>query len=60
MVWLLLWLTPRLLFSLAALFSQFVDSNSQLWEKTLMALIAGTVDMLWYMLMAVVISHSTH
>ncbi len=50
---------PKIIIFFAALFSQFVDSNSQLWEKTLLALIAGTVDMLWYMLMAVVISHPT-
>lgn len=50
---------PKIIIFFSALFSQFVDSNSQLWEKSLLALIAGTVDMLWYMLMAVVISHST-
>ncbi len=47
---------PKIIIFFSALFSQFVDANSQLWEKTLMALIAGTVDMLWYMLMAIVIS----
>lgn len=49
---------PKIIIFFSALFSQFVDSNSQLWEKSLMALIAGTVDMLWYMLMAVVITRS--
>ena len=48
---------PKIIIFFSALFSQFVDANSQLWEKTLMAMIAGGVDMLWYMLMAVVISH---
>jgi threonine/homoserine/homoserine lactone efflux protein len=47
---------PKIIIFFSALFSQFVDANSQLWEKTLMAMIAGGVDMLWYMLMAVVIS----
>jgi len=49
---------PKIIIFFSALFSQFVDASSQLWEKMLMALIAGGVDMLWYMLMAVVISHS--
>ena len=50
---------PKIIIFFSALFSQFVDANSQLWEKTLMALIAGSVDMLWYMSMAMVMSHST-
>jgi len=50
---------PKIIIFFSALFSQFVDASSQLWEKTLLALIAGTVDMLWYMLMAVVISNSS-
>jgi threonine/homoserine/homoserine lactone efflux protein len=49
---------PKIIIFFSALFSQFVDANSQLWEKMLMALIAGGVDMLWYMLMAVVVSRS--
>jgi threonine/homoserine/homoserine lactone efflux protein len=48
---------PKIIIFFSALFSQFVDANSQLWEKMLMALIAGGVDMLWYMLMAVVITN---
>lgn len=50
---------PKIIIFFSALFSQFVDASSQLWEKTLLALIAGTVDMLWYMLIAVVISNSS-
>jgi threonine/homoserine/homoserine lactone efflux protein len=50
---------PKIIIFFSALFSQFVDADSQLWEKMLLALIAGGVDMFWYMLMAVVISHST-
>ena len=50
---------PKIIIFFSALFSQFVDASSQLWEKTLLALIAGTVDVLWYMLMAVVISNSS-
>ncbi len=50
---------PKIIVFFTALFSQFVDASSQHWEKVLLALIAGGVDMFWYMLMAVVISHST-
>ncbi len=50
---------PKIIIFFSALFSQFVDASSQLWEKTLLALIAGIVDMLWYMLIAVVISNSS-
>ena len=50
---------PKTIIFFSALFSQFVDASSQLWEKMLMALIAGGVDMLWYMLMAVIISRSS-
>jgi threonine/homoserine/homoserine lactone efflux protein len=50
---------PKIIIFFSALFSQFVDADSQLWEKTLMALIAGSVDMLWYMLMAVIITRPT-
>jgi threonine/homoserine/homoserine lactone efflux protein len=47
---------PKIIFFFSALFSQFVRVDSELWVKLLMAVIAGSVDMLWYMLVAVVIS----
>lgn len=50
---------PKTIVFFSALFSQFVDVNSQIWEKTLMAIIAAGVDMLWYTVVAVVISQST-
>ena len=50
---------PKTIVFFSALFSQFVDVNSQLWEKMLMAIIAAGVDMLWYTIVAVIISQST-
>ena len=47
---------PKIILFFSALFSQFVSVDSQLWVKLLMAAIAGSVDALWYMLVAVVIS----
>jgi threonine/homoserine/homoserine lactone efflux protein len=50
---------PKIIIFFSALFSQFVDANSQVWHKIVMALIAGSVDILWYMLVAIAISRST-
>jgi threonine/homoserine/homoserine lactone efflux protein len=49
-------INPKILLFFSALFSQFVSLDGELWVKLLMAAIAGTVDALWYMLVAVVIS----
>ena len=40
-----------------ALFSQFVRLESDLWEKLTLALIAGGVDIIWYLLVALTLSH---
>ena len=47
---------PKIIIFFTALFSQFVTVDTELWAKLVMAAIAGTVDTLWYMLVAVVIS----
>lgn len=47
---------PKIIIFFSALFSQFITVDTQLWAKLVMAAIAGTVDTLWYMLVAVVIS----
>ena len=39
-----------------ALFSQFVRLDSSVGEKMALALIAGGVDMLWYLLVVVIIT----
>ena len=47
---------PKIIIFFTALFSQFITADTELWAKLVMAAIAGSVDMLWYMLVAVVIS----
>jgi threonine/homoserine/homoserine lactone efflux protein len=47
---------PKIIIFFTALFSQFITADTELWAKLVMAAIAGSLDMLWYMLVAVVIS----
>ena len=47
---------PKILVFFTALFSQFVRVDSSVGEKISLALIAGGVDMLWYLVVVVVIS----
>jgi len=47
---------PKILIFFTALFSQFVRLDSSVGEKMALALIAGGVDMLWYLLVVVIIS----
>ena len=47
---------PKILVFFTALFSQFVRVDSSLGEKIALALIAGGVDMLWYLVVVLVIS----
>lgn len=49
---------PKIIIFFSALFSQFVDTNSQVWHKIVLALIAGSVDMLWYIVVTIVFSRS--
>jgi threonine efflux protein len=55
---LIAFLNPKLALFFAALFSQFVSSKTQLPEKMIMALTAALVDAGWYLLVALVLSHS--
>lgn len=49
---------PKVLLFFTALFSQFVGVETEMWEKVTLGLIAGGVDALWYMLIALIISRS--
>lgn len=49
---------PKILLFFTALFSQFVHADSEPWEKMMLTLIAGGVDALWYVLVALLISQT--
>lgn len=49
---------PKILLFFTALFSQFVSLESSIGEKISLALIAGGVDMLWYLFVVAIISRS--
>jgi threonine/homoserine/homoserine lactone efflux protein len=49
-------INPKILLFFAALFSQFVRLESDLWEKLTLVLIASGVDALWYLLVALTLS----
>ncbi|MGB1402339.1 MAG: LysE family translocator [Porticoccaceae bacterium] len=49
---------PKILIFFTALFSQFVHVDSEPWEKMVLTLIAGGVDALWYILVALLISQT--
>ncbi len=51
-------INPKILLFFTALFSQFVRVDSEPWEKLGLTLIAGGVDALWYILVALVISQT--
>lgn len=50
-------INPKILLFFTALFSQFVRLESDLWEKITLALIASGVDAIWYLLVALTLSH---
>ena len=52
-------LNPKILIFFTALFSQFVSTESSYFEKLYLAAIAGGIDAIWYILVAVVISSVT-
>jgi len=51
-------LNPKLAIFFLALFSQFIDANATWQQKLLMVLTVGTIDTLWYCLIAAILSHS--
>ena len=52
-------LNPKILIFFTALFSQFVGTESSYFEKSYLAAIAGGIDAIWYILVAIVISSVT-
>ena len=52
-------LNPKILIFFTALFSQFVGTESSYFEKLYLAAIAGGIDAIWYILVAIVISSVT-
>ena len=51
-------INPKILFFFTALFSQFVQIESSFVDKIALAIIAGGVDALWYLLVVAIISRS--
>ena len=51
-------INPKVLLFFTALFSQFVGTDTEIWEKVALGVIAGGVDALWYILIALVIGHT--
>lgn len=53
---LIAFLNPKLAIFFLALFSQFVDESAHWIQNAIMALTAGTIDLLWYLLITFGIS----
>jgi threonine/homoserine/homoserine lactone efflux protein len=51
-------INPKILLFFTALFSQFVQIESSFVDKIALAIIAGGVDALWYLLVVAIISRS--
>jgi len=51
-------INPKILLFFTALFSQFVQIESSFVDKIVLAIIAGGVDALWYLLVVTIISRS--
>ena len=51
-------MNPKIAFFFLALFSQFVRPDAGMTEKAIMAATAGVIDALWYIIVAMVLSHS--
>jgi len=55
---LIAFLNPKLAIFFLALFSQFIDASASWQQKLLMVLTVGSIDTLWYCLIAAILSHS--
>ena len=51
-------INPKILLFFTALFSQFVQIESSFVDKIILAIIAGGVDTLWYLLVVTIVSQS--
>ena len=49
-------LNPKILVFLVAIFSQFIDPNMSNLDRLFMALLAGIIDTIWYVLVAAVLA----
>ncbi|MBL6933042.1 MAG: LysE family translocator [Rhodospirillales bacterium] len=56
---LIAFLNPKIAAFFLAVFSPFLRAEASVLEKTILAMTAGTVDTLWYVLVALVLSGST-
>ena len=49
-------LNPKILVFFTALFSQFININANILDKTILILIPGIIDTLWYIFVSIVVS----
>ena len=49
-------LNPKILVFLVAVFSQFIDPEMSQMERIIMAILAGLIDTIWYVLVAAVLA----
>ena len=49
---------PKILVFFVAIFSQFINEDISLYERMVMATVAGAIDMAWYVLVALLLAES--
>ena len=49
---------PKILVFFVAIFSQFINDDISLYERMVMATVAGVIDMAWYVLVALLLAES--
>ena len=52
-------LNPKILVFLVAVFSQFINTDTNSYDRFFMAIIAGAIDTMWYVLVAAVLAGTT-